>query len=401
MATKPKIPTANDALTDYNQIKQSPPQYADYIGHPWTKMYGDIVPESNLKAPEIRDINYYADNFGLDPSVANLQAKFDALTKAEYERKNAEYRRSEDAFYQNMAGQNGIYQKAVQDATSKALQAGASRGMQFANQFAAQNEIAEQNGTGALDIATQRNNLKAEEAEAYTQNAIKADDTIRQQNLSILGQAIADRANEVQRYAADASLEGINNDLRIDNYKFNMGQQLDRYNADAQRIADENRALLDFLSSYKGNALQVLAQMYGYDTNLEGNKYAADINARTYGGSSGSRGSYYNGGTTSQTAEARDILNAYKKALDSGDAATRAFMESEYGAWLIKAYDADLNKRAEAAKNSGLLKTNNVYTDAGIPATLTNPMKKAGFTNAKIIDGTTYVQDGAGHWMPW
>ena len=90
MATKPKIPTANEALTDYNQVKQSTPQYSDYIGHPWTKMYGDIVPQSNIKAPEIRDINYYADNFGLDPSVANLQAKFDALTKAEYERKNAE-----------------------------------------------------------------------------------------------------------------------------------------------------------------------------------------------------------------------------------------------------------------------------------------------------------------------
>ena len=53
----------------------------DYQGHPWTKMYGDIVPASKLESPELKNLNYFANNFGLDTDVASLQSKFDKIVK--------------------------------------------------------------------------------------------------------------------------------------------------------------------------------------------------------------------------------------------------------------------------------------------------------------------------------
>lgn len=324
--------------------------YKNYQGHPWTKMYDDIVPMSQLKSPEIQNAKFYADNFGLDTSVANLQEKFDALTAQEYAQKNADYRASEDAYYQNMTGQNTQYQAAVQNAISQALATGSSRGMQFANQFAAQNELAEQNSTGALDIATQRNKLKAQEAEAYTQNAINADETIRQQNLNILQQAVADRANEVQRFAADASLEAQNNLSRVQNYQFNMDQTLTQYLTEQGWTLDDIKSLRDaintgynadknYKSAFDASYINALASMYNADKNLEGTKYNSDRNlegtkysvdnAKSGGGGysgGGYSGGGYNGGgynnnknydnynNDNALADYTDILGAYVKA---------------------------------------------------------------------------------------
>ena len=166
--------------------------FEDYSGHRYMKNYFEVVPEKNFKSAPIQDLDYYAKNFGIDTSVANLQKKFDDATRAEYAQKNKEFQVSEDQYYQNMAAQNAQYQQGAQSAISQALAAGASRGMQFANQFAAQNELADANSTGALDLATQRNNLKAQEAEAYAQNAIDAEKTAYDRRANILNQAVAD-----------------------------------------------------------------------------------------------------------------------------------------------------------------------------------------------------------------
>lgn len=229
-------------------------RFSDYQGHPWTKMYGDIVPASKLESPELKNLNYFANNFGLDTDVASLQSKFDKLTKQEYAKKNEEYLQSENEYYKNMAAQNAQYQQGVQNAMSQALAAGSSRGMQFANQFAAQNELAEQNSNGALELATQRNNLKADEAMAYTQNAIDAEQTAYDRRANIMQNAIAQNANDVQKYAADATLESNNNALRINNYQYNMTNELNRYLED-QRSDDAWREaqLTGMLNLYKTN----------------------------------------------------------------------------------------------------------------------------------------------------
>lgn len=237
MATNKKsvIDLAAEANAAYTPKQQA---VSNYQGHDWTKMYNDIVPQSNLDTPTLKNLNYFANNFGIDTSVANLQSKFDKLTKQEYAQKNAEYLQSENEYYKNMVAQNAQYQQGVQNAMSQALATGSSRGMQFANQFAAQNELSEQNSTGALDLATQRNNLKAQEAEAYTQNAINAEQTAYDRRANIMQNAIAQNANAVQKYAADATLEAQNNALRVNNYQYNMTNEYNRFLED-QRSDNE------------------------------------------------------------------------------------------------------------------------------------------------------------------
>lgn len=288
-------------------LRPSDPNINTYLGHPWTKNYYDIVPEYNIDKPTMRDLDYYAKNFGLDTSVGKLKSKFDAVTRQEYAQKNAEYRTSEDQYYQNAAQQGAQYQDAITQASAEALKAGASRGMQFANQFAAQNTIAEQNSTGALDLATQRNNLKAQEAEEYAQNELNAEDTIRNLKTNILGQAVADRANEVQRYAADAQLAATDATLRINNYQYNMSKEYERMFKDKEITSQEYIELLKALatmrgqdvnygSEVRGQDLDFISTLRGQDKNLEATKYSVD-NAKTggyggYGGYSGSGRTY-------------------------------------------------------------------------------------------------------------
>lgn len=275
MANKQDRINPSEAAEFLQGLKPGDPSINTYLGHPWTKHYDEIVPGYNIKNPSIKDLDYYAKNFGLDTSVAGLKSKFDALTKQEFAQKNAEFRASEDQYYKNMAAQGAQYQDAIQKASSDALKAGASRGMQFANQFAAQNILAEQNSTGALDLATQRNNLKAQEAEAYAENAIEADDVIRNLKLNVFGQAVADRANEVQRYAADTQMAATDATLRTNNYQYNMTKEYERMFKDKEINAQEYLQLM-----------QSLVTMRGQDMNFLGTKYSVD-NAKSgyYGGS--------------------------------------------------------------------------------------------------------------------
>lgn len=284
-------------LLDMYGLNYAPRQqdFSSYQGHPWVKMYDDIVPKSNLESPTLNSLKYYENAFGLDANVAALQGKFDKLTKQEYAKKNAEYLQSENEYYKNMAAQNAQYQQGAQNAISKALAAGSSRGMQYANQFAAQNELAEQNSTGALDLATQRNNLKADEAIAYTQNAINAEQEAYNRRANIMQNAIAQNANDVQKYAADATLESSNNALRINNYQYNMTNELNRYLEDQRSDDAWREALLTgMLNSYKTNLEdeQEYARLASNEKiqqmMMASNERVARINAEN-------RGSYNNG----------------------------------------------------------------------------------------------------------
>lgn len=284
----------------------------DYQGHPWTKMYGDIVPASKLESPELKNLDYFANNFGLDTDVASLQSKFDKLTKQEYAKKNEEYLRSENEYYKNMAAQNAQYQMGAQNAISKALATGSSRGMQFANQFAAQNELAEQNSNGALDLATQRNNLKADEAVAYTQNAINAEQTAYDRRANVMQNAIAQNANDVQAYAAELGLEGNNNALRINNYQYNMDNEYKRFWED-QHSDDAWREA------------QLTGMLNLYKTNLEDEQEYARIasNEKIQQMMTANKGSYAGGSYNNNEVSYDQMIEEYLNASPAEKAALR------------------------------------------------------------------------------
>ena len=305
---------------------------------------------NQIAGTNIRDLDYYAKQFGLDTSVANLQSKFDALTKAEYAQKRAEYARSEDEYYRNQLGYNQQYMTAANNAISSAIASGASRGMQFANQFAAQNQIASDNATGARDLAQAYNDLAASEAEAYTQNAVNAYENIQQLKQNILAQAVADRANEVQRYAADTSYAAQDDANRVNVY--NNNQNL---------YAQLANKFLELAGQNYGNDMNYINTRYNADKNYESQKYVADTSAaaqryaanasaaaqrytanRSY--SAGSNKTYGGNTTNSQytTAEASDVLDTYKKLINdksSKGIAERKFLENQYP-WVVDAYKA-------------------------------------------------------------
>lgn len=306
---------------------------------------------------DINNLQYYADKFGLDTSVANLQRKFDALTEAEYNTKRNEYKRSEDEYYRNQAGYNQQYMTAANNAISSAIASGASRGMQFANQFAAQNQIASDNATGARDLAQAYNDLASSEAEAYTQNAINAYDTIQQLKQNILQQAVTDRANEVQRYAADvayATQDDIN--------------RVNTYNSNQNLYAQFAYKMLEQAGQMYGNDMNYINTRYNADKNYETQKYASDASAaaqryaanvnasaqryasnRSYNAGSNYY-SGYNSNTQNNTAEVSDILNTYKGVYGSKtseDVALRVFLENQYP-WVKDAYEEDIINRGKA-----------------------------------------------------
>ena len=256
-------------MADYDARRKTAQDRFDYAGRSAaqyldrnTKVYDELKTGNtynDIADTNINDLQYYADKFGLDTSVANLQRKFDALTEAEYNTKRNEYKRSEDEYYRNQAGYNQQYMTAANNAISSAITSGALRGMQFANQFAAQNQIASDNATGARDLAQAYNDLASSEAEAYTQNAINAYDNIQQLKQNILQQAITDRANEVQRYAADVAYATQDDINRVNTYNSNQ-------NLYAQL-------------AYK--ILEQAGQMYGNDMNYINTRYNADKNYQT------------------------------------------------------------------------------------------------------------------------
>lgn len=334
----------NDAGLSYQPVSKS---LNDYQGHPWTKMYDDIVPKNNIKEANLKDLDYYARNFGIDTSVANLQDKFDKLTAQEYAQKGKEFQRSEDQYFQNMAAQNAQYQQGAQNAISQALAAGSSRGMQFANQFAAQNQLAEQNSSGALELALQRNDLKAQEAQAYTQNAINAEQTAYDRKANILGQAVADRANEVQRYAADTTLYSNELAARLNNYQYNMDKVYDEYLLDKQ-LAN------DFWSQRASDMIGLEGTYYNADRNLEGTKYNADKNYSASLNRGYSNG-YYSNPTTDETVSEDELVAQYYEAMHSNDWATKNALEQSFP-WLTgtkEDADAFRKEQIDKAKKSG------------------------------------------------
>ena len=321
--TVPQILT--NAGVNYTPTVQD---FASYQGHPYLKMAGDIMSKQDFENPTINDLDYYAKNFGIDTSVANLKNKFDALTKQEYAQKNLEYQRSEDQYYQNMAAQNAQYQAGAQNAISQALSAGASRGMQFANQFAAQNELAQANSTGALDLATQRNDLKGQEAEAYAQNAINAEQTAYDRKANILGQAVADRANEVQRYAADATMWSNKIAQEILNYQYNYSNILNQFENDKDRELDWNKSLLnptvdiytEHLRDYYNRDNAFMQDAYNY-ANLANQRAIQQMQRQASGNN-----------TEEEGYSISQIAKQYYQAMDKGDINTANQLLTDYGA---------------------------------------------------------------------
>ena len=201
------------------------------------------------------------DKYGLTYNMDSIKAILDAATQAQYALKNQQYAQTENQFYTQMGGTQATALDTLRQAQAAAVATGASKGMSAANELSAILNLQNTASTEANTLATGKQNLAAEEAQAYKDNASTAlttSNTVRQ--------AIAQLAQT-------------------------------KYGYDTQGYA----AQLSYLSALQ----DALAQKYGSDKTLEGVKYNADANveaskiaAQKYGSS----GDTYIGGNSSRSS---------------------------------------------------------------------------------------------------
>ena len=218
-----------------------------------------------------------------------IRSKFDKATKAEYALKRKEYEQTEDQFYNRLLGTQGTALDTIRRANASAINSGAVRGMQAANELSALLGLQQESVDDSTKLAQARHNLADAEAAAYAKNAIEAMNIANQMKLALgtLGSNLyaSDTQFDVgtmqylaQLDAAAKQLEGMG--LSADATKYSADRNLEgnKYTADQNLIgnkynADQNLAGTRYTAdkNYAGN-------IYAADQNLAGTRYAADAN---------------------------------------------------------------------------------------------------------------------------
>ena len=217
------------------------------------------------------------DKYGLTYNMDSIKAILDAATQAQYALKNQQYAQTENQFYTQMGGTQATALDTLRQAQAAAVATGASKGMSAANELSAILNLQNTASTEANTLATGKQNLATEEAQAYKDNASTALTTS-----NTVKQAIAQLAQT-------------------------------KYGYDTQGYA----AQLSYLSALQ----DALAQKYGYDKTLEGVQYNADANveaskiaAQKYGSS----GYTHTGGNSSSSSSSSSSGSKTNSSSNSG-----------------------------------------------------------------------------------
>ena len=217
----------------------------------------------------------------------------DKATTAEYNSKRQEFAATENKFYNELYDTQASALDAIRASNSAAVATGATKGMAAAQQLAAILGLEQASVESATDLANQRNELAAKEAEAYAKNANTALETS-----NALKQTIAEDA-------------------------------LNKYGYDTQGYVgalEYNAALQSVLGEIIQSQNAANATMYNADRNLAGTQYAADKNGKY----SGSR---YSGGSGSGSKSGSGSGSGSKKNYNNGkqDTGTIKAMQSALG----------------------------------------------------------------------
>lgn len=200
----------------------------------------------------------FGDKYGLTYNMDSIKAILDAATQAQYALKNQQYAQTENQFYNQMNNTQATALDTLRQSQAAAVATGASKGMSAANELSSILNLQNTASTEANTLATGKQNLATEEAQAYKDNASTALTTS-----NTVKQAIAQLAET-------------------------------KYGYDTQGYA----AQLSYLSALQ----DALAQKYGSDKTLEGVQYNADANvnaAQLAASKYGSTNYTYTGGNSS------------------------------------------------------------------------------------------------------
>lgn len=230
------------------------------------------------RTASLKNGNTLADMYGVTYDADALESKFNAATKAQYDASRREYMNTENAYYNNMYGNQQTALDTIRKNQNAAIATGASRGMQAANELSAILGMQQQGAQGATELTQSRNSLVDKEQAAYKQNAVDAQEQANSLGIQLgtLGSNIyaSDTQYDVanldyyaQLYTAEQNLAGMLAQAEANKYAADQNLTGTRYTAD-QNLAG-NKYTAD--KNYAGN-------VYTADQNLAGNKYTADAN---------------------------------------------------------------------------------------------------------------------------
>lgn len=264
---------------------------------------GSLAKPITVKRPDLAGLEL-GDKYDIQYNQDYIWDILDKATTAEYNRKRQEFAATENKFYNELYDTQASALDTIRASNSAAVATGATKGMAAAQQLAAILGLEQASVESATDLANKRNELAAQEAEAYAKNANTALETS-----NALKQTIAEDA-------------------------------LNKYGYDTQGYVgalEYNAALQSVLGEIIQSQNAAHATMYNADRNLAGTQYAADKNGRYSGGSgSGSKsgsGSGSKSGSGSGSKSGSGSGSGSKKNYNNGkqDTGTIKAMQSALG----------------------------------------------------------------------
>ena len=186
------------------------------------------------------------DKYGLTYNMDSIKAILDAATQAQYALKNQQYAQTENQFYNQMNNTQATALDTLRKAQAAAVATGASKGMSAANELSSILNLQNTAAAEANTLATGKQNLAAEEAQAYKDNASTALTTSNTVKQAIAQLAETKYGYDTQGYAAQLSYLSALQDALAQKYSSDKTLEGVQYNADANV-----------------NAAQIAASKYG------------------------------------------------------------------------------------------------------------------------------------------
>lgn len=292
--------------------------------------------EAGIQRPELRGLGL-ADKYGLTYDADEIQGKFDAATKAQYDVLRKEYKNTENDYYDQLFGTQATAMDAIRKNNAAAVATGASRGMQAANELSATLGIAQESTGLSTDLAQSRNLLMDKEQAAYAKNAT---DALTSANSARQGIANLD----ANMYAADT--------------QFNVGQ-MDYY----ARLDQASKGLMGVQAQNEANKmiaeLEMRANMYSTDMNYAGQDL---VSARNLQGQQGANAAARNYGSSYAPPATSPSFNDVYEQSKNDKVLYIGLLQSQLGysyekaseAWLEKqkAYNAKFEQNPSATTGS-------------------------------------------------
>lgn len=338
---------------------------------------GSIAKPITVERPVMAGLEL-GDKYDIQYNQDYIWDLLDKATTAEYNRKRQEFAATENKFYNELYDTQASALDAIRASNSAAVATGATKGMAAAQQLAAILGLEQSSVESATDLANQRNELAAKEAEAYAKNANTALETS-----NALKQTIAEDA-------------------------------LNKYGYDTQGYVgalEYNAALQSVLGEIIQSQNAASATMYNADRNLAGTQYAADKNGKYSGGRySGGSGSGSRSGSKSGSGSGSGSKKNYNNGKQ--DTGTIKAMQSALGIgadgyWGPKSQEAAQKKwgvsSADKAYNkwkAAIDKADQAYqgNDATAVTTKTYNGKKYQYnktTGGYVYNGKPYASESA------